>query len=120
MICLACVNDDHARCGPVPHPDIEMQFLDCSCLHDSKPEQDEKIRNLLLQAQRKFGADDRSGMTDALRRILGIVDPPRGKLIDLGARIRGATATAEVAVREAPGKSSHETAAGLPEWMERP
>lgn len=121
MTCPSCAADKHEECtGDMADPEIECRTVACDCLHDpALMQRNAKVADLLRRAADRFVADDLTGTMDCLRRILGILDPPRGKLVDLGARWRGHTA-AEGAVREGPGKSSCvETAAGLPEWMDR-
>lgn len=67
---------------------------------------DDRVAELLRRATERFGADDKTGTIDALRRALGILDPPT----------RGGATTAEDEAHEIPGVKSRDE---IPAWMEK-
>jgi hypothetical protein len=74
-ICDSCRRNEHNFCTDVPHPDVEMTFVACDCLHDPiLTQRDAQVTALLVAAQIAFGRGDDEATKTALRRCLAVLD----------------------------------------------
>lgn len=86
-MCASCQRGSHAHCHPVPDSEIEMRFTPCTCLHDhGKVQGDAKVADLIRQMAKAHRQDQPALVAQAARKVIALLDPPKGKLVDASAR----------------------------------
>lgn len=86
-MCGDCRRGAHAHCAPVPDADVEMRFTPCTCLHDhGKVQGDAKVADLIRQMARAHRQDCPALVVEAAQKVLALLDPKRGRLVDASAR----------------------------------